>query len=67
MKRYTKQEARQILRQAIAQSGSQVRFAQAHGISPQYLNDMVKRNRDISGKILVALGLKKVVEFEPLQ
>ncbi|MEW6212376.1 MAG: hypothetical protein AB1631_28885, partial [Acidobacteriota bacterium] len=66
VKRYTEEEARKLLADAIDRAGSQGAFAAANGLSRQYLSDILNGRRDMSGKILSALGLKKIVEFEPL-
>jgi hypothetical protein len=64
IKRYTEAEARELLNEAIRKAGSQAAFADSHGISRQYLTDVLKGRRDMSGKILEALGLSKIVEFQ---
>jgi hypothetical protein len=64
VKRYTEAEARELLNEAILKAGSQAAFADSHGISRQYLTDVLKGRRDMSGKILEALGLSKIIEFQ---
>jgi hypothetical protein len=63
-RRYTEAEAYKLLNNEIRKAGSQAAFADSHGISRQYLTDVLKGRRDISGKILDALGLAKIVEFQ---
>lgn len=64
IKRITEKDARKLLSQAIREAGSQAAFADSRGISRQYLGDILKGRRDMSGKILKALGLTKIVEFQ---
>lgn len=53
----------QMLKEAIREAGSQAAFADKHNISRQYLTDVLKSRRSLSGKVLKALGLEKVIEF----
>jgi DNA-binding transcriptional regulator YdaS (Cro superfamily) len=64
-KRYTEEEARMLLSRRISEAGSQAAFADSHGISRQYLTDVLKGRRDMSGKILTALELDKVTQYQP--
>lgn len=45
------------LREEVAKVGQQA-WAKAHGVSPQYLNDVLKRRRDPGPKILKAMHLR---------
>ena len=45
-------------------AGSQQAFAKAHGISPQYLSDVLRGRRDPGQKLLDAMGLKRVVSYQ---
>jgi hypothetical protein len=42
---------------------SQAYVANELGISPQYLNDVLRRRREVGKKILDALGLERVVGY----
>lgn len=64
--RITENEARKLLDQAVSEAGSQAAFADAHKIARSYVCDVVTGRRDMSGKILPALGLKKIIEFEKI-
>jgi len=64
LKRYTQTQAKQLLEEAIRKAGSQAAFADLHGISRQYITDVLKNRRDLSGKILEAIGLEKVIEYQ---
>lgn len=44
--------------------GGQKAFADTHGMSPQYVNDVVNWRRDPSEKILTAIGYKKLILYE---
>ena len=61
------QDACDRLRIAVQEAGSQKAFAEKHGLSPQYVNDVFTGRRDPSGKILTALGLVRVVQFRAVQ
>lgn len=51
------------LRAAIEQVGSQRAFADQHGISLQYVNDVLRKRREPGQKILDALGIERVVIY----
>lgn len=51
------------LRAAIDDAGSQASFAEKHGISLQYVNDVVRGRREPGQKILDALGIERVVVY----
>lgn len=55
-----------ILRSACAAAGGQHAWARAHGFSPQYVCDVLKRRRDVSEAMANALGFLKQVRFMPL-
>lgn len=50
----------------VRKEGSQKQWAIKHGVSTSFLNDSVSGRKDICGKILLALGFKKVVVYEEL-
>jgi len=45
-------------------NGSQRAWAKRHNISTQYVSDVLSSRRPPGGKILQALGLKRVVSYE---
>ena len=51
------------LRAACRLAGGQKAWAEAHGISPQYVCDVLNARRDPGESILAALGLRKVVRY----
>jgi len=53
--------AEQALDQLIARLGSQKAAAKHLGVSQAYVNDLAKRRRPMSAKILGKLGYKRVV------
>lgn len=56
-------EARERLAAAIAASGGQHAFAKTHGFSSAYISDVVRHRRDLSERLLAALGLERVVLY----
>lgn len=59
----TEQELLDYLRTAIQQAGSQQAFARQHGISAQYISDVLRGRREIGAKIAQALGYERVVRY----
>lgn len=57
---------RDLLRQACDASGSQQAWAQEHGVSPQYVGDVLLGRREPGDKILDGLGLRKIVTYEQM-
>jgi hypothetical protein len=51
------------LRRVCQDAGGQKAWAEAHGIAPQHLNDVLACRRDISPRVLAALGLVQVVRY----
>jgi DNA-binding transcriptional regulator YdaS (Cro superfamily) len=60
----TESKVRELLHERIAEAGGQRAFAAAAGVSPQYVNDVMRERRDLGDSILRALGLKRVVTYE---
>ncbi|HXT81353.1 MAG TPA: hypothetical protein VN702_17440 [Acetobacteraceae bacterium] len=52
------------LRSACEASGGQRAWARKHGISEQYVSDVLSARRDPGGKILTALGYVRRVTYE---
>ena len=55
-----------LLRVLVSQEDSQASLATEIGISPQYLNDILKGRRDPGETVLRYLGLRKRVIYVPL-
>jgi transcriptional regulator with XRE-family HTH domain len=55
-----------LLRVLVSQEDSQASLAAEIGISPQYLNDILKGRRDPGETVLRYLGLQKRVIYVPL-
>lgn len=53
-----------MLRKACRDAGGQSAWADLHGVSPAYVSDVLNARREPGEKILVALGLRKVVRYE---
>lgn len=51
------------LRQACREAGGQKAWAAAHGIAPQHLNDVIAGRRELSPRILAALGWRQIVRY----
>jgi DNA-binding transcriptional regulator YdaS (Cro superfamily) len=51
------------LRRACLSAGGQKAWAEAHGITPQHLNDVINCRREFSPRILEALGLIRVERY----
>lgn len=49
------------------EGGSQKKAAQRLGISPQYLNDILRGRREISEAVAAKYGLRRVVIFEKME
>lgn len=56
-----------ILHAVVATAGSRQRAAKQLGVSAQYLGDVLHGRRDLSGKIVTALGYRRVVLYEQVQ
>lgn len=61
--RYDEKQVRSILRGAIDLVGSQLLFAEHHGISPAYVSDVLAGRRMPGASILKALKLKKEIFY----
>lgn len=51
------------LRKECRAAGGQKAWAEAHGVSPQYVNDVLHARREPGESILRALGLRRVVTY----
>lgn len=59
-------EVVEMLSQACEDAGSQQSWAEANGLSPQYVNDVLKGRREPGQSIATALGLSKRSEYDEL-
>lgn len=62
----TEIEMRSILWAECHGKNTQVEFARAHGLSAQFVNDVVNGRRDVTQKVANALGYEKFVIFRPI-
>lgn len=62
----TSDAVRQLLRTRVREWGDQLRAATQMGVSPQYLSDVL-RGKEPGPAILRALGLRRVVSYEPIR
>jgi hypothetical protein len=53
-----------LLRAAIEREGSQAAFAKGYGVNRPYINAVLNGKRHVSGRLLNALGLRKVYVVE---
>ena len=60
----SEQDIADRLRAAIRTAGSQRAFARQHGISTQYVNDVLRGRRELGQKILDALGVERIVTYQ---
>lgn len=52
-----------LLRKKVEEAGSQKAFADKHGLSQAYVNDVLRERRDLAGGILNALGLERYIIY----
>lgn len=55
------------MRSECAAAGGQRAWSNKHGISEQYVSDVMNARHDPGEKILTALGLRRVVTFERIK
>jgi DNA-binding transcriptional regulator YdaS (Cro superfamily) len=60
----TEQEVMNRLRTAITAAGGQRQFAQTHGITPAYVNDVVHGRRALADRILAAIGVERTITYQ---
>jgi DNA-binding phage protein len=53
-----------LLRAAIEREGSQTAFAKGYGVNRSHINEVLNGKRHASGRLLKALGLRKVYVVE---
>jgi len=54
----------EILRTEVATFGTQKEFAMRARVSPQFLSDVLKGRRNVTGKLLDFLNIEEVVTYE---
>ena len=59
----TKDHVLALLRRACQEAGSMNRWAAAHGMSQNYVCDVVNGKRDPGPKILAVLGIERIVTY----
>jgi hypothetical protein len=62
----TVDEARAWIRWQAMDYGSVARWAAVHGLSGQYVANVLGGQRPPSARLLEVVGLKKVVSYEPI-
>lgn len=60
----TEQDVRDRLRAAVTAAGGQRRFAEAHGFTPAYVNDVLHGKRALADRILAAIGVKRTTIYQ---
>lgn len=63
MRTITRDEIMKIIRQRLERAGSQRALAKELGISTQYMNDILRNNREPGPLVLRALGIEKHVVY----
>lgn len=60
----TSGDVREELRRACETAGGQKIWAEANGVSPMYVSDVIRGRTEPAAKILAALGLERVVTYQ---
>lgn len=60
----TEQEVKERLLAAVIAAGGQRKFAEAHGLTPAYVNDVVHGRRAMADRILAAIGIKRTITYQ---
>ena len=60
----TEQEVRERLQAAVDAAGGQRRFAELHGFSAAYVNDVLRGKRDLADRILATIGIERQVMYQ---
>jgi hypothetical protein len=55
------------LRRLTEEAGSMRAWAEANGVSPQYVGDILKRNRKISENMAAVIGFRRVDKWEQIK
>ena len=59
----TEQEVMDRLREAVAEAGGQRAFAEKHGLTPGYINDVLHGKRGFADRILATIGIERQVTY----
>lgn len=59
----TEQEVRDRLRAAVEAAGGQRAFAEAHNLTPAYVNDVLHGRRALADRILAAIGVERKTTY----
>lgn len=63
----TDDELRELLRRQVKAEGGSFKFAANHNVSQSYVSNVLYCLNKPGPKIALALGLKKVITFEPIK
>jgi DNA-binding transcriptional regulator YdaS (Cro superfamily) len=59
----TEQEVMDRLRAAVVEAGGQRAFAEKHGLTPGYVNDVLHGKRAFADRILSTIGVERQVVY----
>lgn len=59
----TEQEVMERLKGAVADAGGQRAFAEKHGLTPGYVNDVLHGKRAFADRILATIGIERQVTY----
>ena len=60
---WTEEQVRDLLRAAIERWSTQKAFAEHHGLSPQYITDVMKGRREPAARICQIVGIERTVVY----
>ena len=60
----TKEHILHLLRKEVAKAGSQKRLAENLGVSPAFVSDCLRGNRNPTGKLLAKVGYQIVISYK---
>lgn len=53
----------ELVKRGVEGAGSQKDFATAHGMSQGFLHDVLNGRRDLSDKVLEAVGVERIITY----
>lgn len=53
-----------MIQQQVIKEGSQRALARKIGVSPTFLNEIIRETRNPTGKVLAYLGLERIVTYQ---
>jgi hypothetical protein len=59
----TEQEVMERLKDAVTEAGGQRAFAEKHGLTPGYVNDVLHGKRAFADRILATIGIERQVTY----